>query len=220
MGMMYDEGFIFQVIVPLSISGFSLVLSMANILLNFSALCMSIDAEQRVADRVQQGSAGRLEEGKQRLTKTRDGEIDKIEKEFEGKTDAPSLVGKKQRMDTVNRQFELDLQNHNEDNLQVLEIELQDYRHRLKRIQEIMKGKGRVQAKQSTTLETYNDAMSALREKEEKINLDRNEKLKLVDDSLPAAAYQGEMERINNDANTKLNILKEQMRQMGEYYSS
>jgi len=181
---------------------------------------MSIDAEQRVADRVQQGSAGRLEEGKQKLTTTRDAEIDKIEKEFEGKTDAPSLVGKKQRMDTVNRQFELDLQNHNEDNLQVLEIELQDYRHRLKRIQEIMKGKGRVQAKQSTTLETFNDAMSALREKEEKINLDRNEKLRQVDDSLPAAAYQAEMERINNDANTKLNILKEQMRKMGEHYGS
>lgn len=140
---------------------------------------------------------------------------------IEGRTDAPSVCKKKEKTDAVHRQFELDLQKHAEDNLQVLEIELADYRHRLKRIQGIMKGKTKVTLKESSRIEAFNQAMAVLRDMEEKIERSRQERINELDaSSLTADQFQLVMEEIGNDTNRRLNTVKEEMRRLSEYYAS
>merc|ERR1712050_148262 len=92
--LMYEQGFMFQIIVPLSISGTSLALSVLNIYYNFSAVCMQIEGETRLADRILQRAAGQLEDGKRKLTEERDQQLAEIENRFGGKTYAPSIVKK------------------------------------------------------------------------------------------------------------------------------
>merc|ERR1712217_979523 len=92
--LMYEQGFIFQIMVPLSISGTSLALSVLNIYYNFSAVCVQIEAETRLADRILQRASGQLEEGKRQLIAQREQQLAEIENEFGGKTDPPSIVKK------------------------------------------------------------------------------------------------------------------------------
>merc|ERR1712151_391706 len=103
---------------------------------------MQIEGETRLADRILQRAAGKLEDGKRKLTEERDQQLAEIENKFGGKTDPPSIVRKGEESDNAHRRFAVGLQRLNESNLNALEIELMDFRARLKRIQDIMSQKG------------------------------------------------------------------------------
>jgi len=219
--LMYEQGFIFQILVPLSISGSSLALSVLNIYYNFSAVCVQIEAETRLADRILQRASGQLEEGKRQLIAQRETKLAEIEKTYAGRTDPPSIVAKRDEIENTSRRFAVDLQHLDADNMDALEVELVAFRSRVRRIQDIMRAKGTQKgvAGETSGVDQYNVTVDAWKAKEQKIIDIKQAAITNLDESLSAEDFEAAMEKINADADKKLKLLRGQRKKEAEAFN-
>lgn len=211
--MMHESGPSLNVLLPLSVSGVSLLLSVANVLLDFSSILTEIEAEQRLAEQIRNRSAGELATKKKGLLERRDEETNAVEREFGTRTDAPGMVEKQQQIQGVNNRYEINLQQLEGNNLNQLRLELDNYRNRLDQIKEIMGGRRKVNI--DTKLPAVDAWQEALRPFEiqiEKINEHMGQKLNQLDPTAMAAEdYDQQVREIQDDGARKVKIARDAM---------
>jgi hypothetical protein len=162
--MGYEFGLTFETVLPLSISSFSLLLSFANVTLDFAGILTEIEAERRLKDTILQASAGTLKRDKDVARATQEEEKTQIEQEFHGKNDASSLASKVARLKEVSDNYELRLHHIDTSNLNQLSTELRNYRVRVERIRRIVSGQDRLPLDQNHQNVTSVDAVIAGRQ--------------------------------------------------------
>jgi hypothetical protein len=211
--MMHEFGPSLNVILPLSVSGVSLLLSVANVLLDFSSILTEIEAEQRLADQIRNRSAGELATRKKDLIERRDEESNAVQKEFGTRTDAPGMVEKQQRLQGVNNRYEISLQQLESNNLNQLRLELDNYRNRLEQIKEIMSGRRKVHTDTKLpAVDAWQEALRPFENQIDKINEHMGQKLDQLDPTAMAAEdYDQQVREIQDDGGKKVKIARDAM---------
>jgi len=199
-------------LLPLCVSGVSLILSIFNIALDFSQMLSEIDYEQKLADNLESDSAAALASEKKALQEARDKKICTAKTEFE---ESQKTVFLKEKMTAAiadaDREYDIDLRTLNTNNVRRLEAELVNHRRRMQQIKKARTGR-----------------MPEAEVVQDPFNAEEYEKLKtrwqgIIDakkqvyeariDELDAKEdnYTSELLRISNDRDKELVILKTKM---------
>jgi len=163
-------------LLPLGISTFSLLLSLANVLLDFASMLSQLDEEKRIALNIENEIDAELHAQTKVLESRRDRALAAIDQRFVPDGGGFSLtavqkVARREEVETVNRGFETELLELNATGMERLSIGLRTFRAKLKKTAEIMKDKagvmprsnvGRDVARISEAKESYQDSMERL----------------------------------------------------------
>merc|ERR1712156_121578 len=125
----------------MGVSGTSFVLSVFNVVLDFSGILTAIEGERRMTERILQQSDGKLTASKKKAEETRERELDALEKEYENKKGPADRSEWEKKKQETSFRYESELQAIDEENVNILEIELQNYRRRIHRIKQVVTGK-------------------------------------------------------------------------------
>merc|ERR1712000_611084 len=163
-------------LLPLGISTLSLLLSLANVLLDFASMLSQLDEEKRIALNIENEIDAELHAQTKVLESRRDRALAAIDQRFVPDGGGFSLtavqkVARREEVETVNRGFETELLELNATGMERLSIGLRTFRAKLKKTAEIMKDKagvmprsnvGRDVARISEAKESYQDSMERL----------------------------------------------------------
>jgi len=132
-------------ILPLGISFCSLLLTLANIFLDFASILSELDEEKRLYDKIKTSCDSEQERKKTTLNQRREERINQLDMLFPIATSMQLTNGqkfeKKQLSDKINEDFQLGLMDLNAETTERLRIELSGYRVKLKTVKAIMAGK-------------------------------------------------------------------------------
>lgn len=219
--IMHEFGPSLNVLLPLSVSGVSLLLSVANVLLDFSSILTEIEAEQRLAEQIRNRSAGELATKKKGLLERRDEETNAVETQFGTRTDAPGMVEKQQRIQGVNNRYEISLQQLESNNLNQLRLELDNYRNRLEQIKEIMSGRRKVNVDTKLpAVDAWQEALRPFENQIDKINEHMGLKLAQLDPTaLSPEDYDQQVSEIREDGAKKIKIARDAIEAITENHA-
>lgn len=137
--MCREDGWELQTVLPLSVSSVSFILSLANVIFDFSCVLMEIEAEARMASAIKNRIDAAMEAQKARLLRTKDRKSAEINRRA---GDGPGeLVMKTSELDAVAREYQLMLDQLNQQILDELETEITSWQTKLKKERALLRGK-------------------------------------------------------------------------------
>lgn len=177
--------------VPLAISLVSLMLSICNILFNFSEVLTEMSQETRVKNDILIKMSAQEQSKKQNLKGELDKNMQKLDSKFAGKTTGKDILDKEDESKRLNAEYTQQLDAINQQTTDLLEVELVAYRERLEAIKYIMKGKRKNKegdqseiARTKQRRETIDHKIKALEDEklDEIANLEKGGVAKAIDD--------------------------------------
>lgn len=207
-----------EVLIPLTISGLSIVLSGFNVLLDFAGKLAKVENEQRMSDKIRRVNKTALTDKSAALKVDRDAKLDAIDKRYQAMP--PANIAAAQEQKTKEKQcikdsFAQDYQALNDGSAEELELELTEYREALVRERELLCGKSLVKRNAVSGESDFvvarrrGQQIATLRSQIEALAEEKMSKLKIDDPDFAAKAqtilkerYEkgavvAEMERVN-----------------------
>jgi len=217
-----DGSFRLQMMLPLGVAGTSFVLSVFNVALDFSGILTAIEGERRMTERILQQSDGKLTANKKKAEQTRERELDALEKCYENKKGPADRSEWDKKKEETRFRYESELQAIDEDNMNLLEIELQNYRNRIHRIKQVVTGK-RVdtKTKRASPNQEFEDAVAPLEDVKERILKRWQERMTALNenlDDMSADEFTRQMEEITKEKDDKLKGIAKQIDDLKEKY--
>jgi len=221
--LVMDGAWRLQMLLPLGISGVSFVLSVFNVVLDFSGILTAIEGERRITERILQQSEGKLNAAKKKAEATRDSELANLEKYYENKRGPADRSEWDKKKEETRFRYESELQDIDEDNVNLLEIELQNYRNRIVRIKQVVTGKRNI--KKNTDRLSPNQEfanakapLEAVRDRITKRWQEQIDKLNSEVDDMDADDFTRKMEQFTKEKEDKLKAITKQMDDLkGQY---
>lgn len=203
-----------EIVLPLSISGVSFLLSVANVAMDFSGVLTAIEGERRLKEQVLQASDNERIAQKRRAEQRRDADLQDLESQFQGRAGAADLVEKSKRKKEAMNLYQINVQDIEAQNLTLLEMELVNYRRRLESIKAVESGKSTYQPEAQTlgSLQEYDRATTPLKTAKDKIEQHAAEQLNLMDPTnMSGEEFGRAVEQIQREKMAKLRIIEEQL---------
>jgi len=122
----------FMNLVPISISCVSLLLTLANVFLNFSSILTSIEAEDALRVDIETRSADDLRRQKQVAQRKRDDEMQSIDQSAEA--GEVGFVKKQEAKNGIMATYEVELRDIEDNSIRILDMELDNYVYRLEQL--------------------------------------------------------------------------------------
>jgi hypothetical protein len=133
------------------------VLSLSNVLFDFSSVLMQIEAEERMAKQIKTRIDDQLEKEKLKLLQKKDDQSAVINKKYED-AGIGSLEQKRQELNAVAAQYQESLQMCCDEGIAQLEIEIKQYREKLRKERQLLRGKDIERADAKDGEDPENDA--------------------------------------------------------------
>merc|ERR1719503_56442 len=132
-----------NVLIPLIISGVSIVLSAFNVFLDFAGKLKTLETEKRISDKIQWTNKKMLADKCDKLKADRDSKLDAIDRAYDRNytSEEDALLQKNREKKAVNEAFALDWRTLNEAVSDLLQLELTEYRDSLVRERAILSGR-------------------------------------------------------------------------------
>jgi len=137
----HQNGPSINTVLPLMVSLVSLVLSFLNVLLNFSAILAELESERRMSETILHAAEGDRAKGHAEIKTTLDDDVNAVKAKYIGRQDSCSIAAKEQDIETARDRFQIEMLNVDRNNIEVLEIQLTNHRHRLARIKDVQAGR-------------------------------------------------------------------------------
>lgn len=204
------------VIMPLAVSLCSMLLSVANVLTNFSGLLNEIETEQRLADQIEQGSAAARAAEKKKHQTERDHALETLDMEFCTRTGPAAFCEQEERKRDIMNRYELKVQSAEDFNIEMLENELKTHRQRLQRTKEARKGKTTIDKNQQNKkgeLQEFENSMKVFQEKKEQIQQEADDTISKIDPTKSSPeAFEEQIHSIEQDRDRKLKVIDDQIK--------
>jgi hypothetical protein len=201
------------VLLPLGISGFSLVLSLFNVLLDFSGMLNEAEAEKRMRDEIIQNGEAKRQEQRAKIEKDMQNEIAQIDTYYQNKTGAADITEKQQKKRDVTNNHFLNIAEIERTELELLRAEIHLYRGRLQGIKDAMSGKHHVDVQQSAgSMAEFERRKEPFEKQKDAIGRDAQERIAALDPtSMTPTEFETQMDQITADANKKIALLDKQL---------
>jgi hypothetical protein len=194
-----------NVLLPMSVSGFSLLLSLANVFLDFAGILTQLDEEQRLQGSILTSSAAEQQREKKRLGDGRtqakqaveqehkdtlakirsERQAGKITAEEEAERTVPVKARRASENEEIEADYHVELATINESVLMKLKTELTAFRTQVKEVRKAMKGASTVQGQQAQSrVECHLEQRSAIEKKIQEIEADFKVKMEEIDVSV------------------------------------
>jgi len=212
-------------ILPLGISFCSLLLTLANIFLDFASILSELDEEKRLYAKIKTSCDSEQERKKNTLNHRREERINQLDVRFPVSTSIELTSGqkfeKKQLSEKINEDFQLGLMALNGATTERLRIELSGFRVKLKEVKAIMAGKTSEIKEHSGSageVQRIQDLSSMYSRMIDQIERKYANEISALDmDSIRADELDKTVEALMKDKNSKVSILKRQQQAlMGE----
>jgi len=204
-----ERNFSLFVILPLSISFCSLLLTAANIGLDFAGILNEVEAENRLKDTIQDRNASRMTSQKNRLKQEHDARMSKLEAEYQNQRGPVAQQEKQERRAAEFNSYTMDVAQIDDEAAEELRLEIYAYQRRLQMTKDAAKGTlkpGKVEIRNG--LQEYESRVSPLQKQLEKMDSDRQQRLDLVDASLDAKEYESQINAIDLEHSKKRELIE------------
>lgn len=202
------------VLLPLGISGLSLVLSLFNVLLDFSGMLNEAEGEKRMRDEIlQKGEAKRLKQ-REKSEADMEKEMAQIENLYQNRTGAADITEKQQKKRDVTNNHFLNIAEIERSELDLLRAELDLYRTRLQGIKDAMSGRqhDHVQQQAAGSMAEFERRKAPFEKQKEEVDRDAQERIAALEPTkITPAEYETQMNEITADANKKMALLDKQL---------
>lgn len=202
------------VLLPLGISGFSLVLSLFNVLLDFSGMLNEAEAEKRMKDEILQKGEANRQKQREKSEADMQKEMAQIDNLYQNRTGAADITEKQQKKRDVTNNHFLNIAEIERIQLELLRADLHLYRTRLQGIKDAMSGKQHNDVQQQTagSMAEYERRKAPFEKQKEEIDRDAQEQIAALDPkSLTPTEFETQMDKITADANKKIALLDKQL---------
>jgi len=199
-----------EVMLPLAISGVSMLLTVANVVMDFPGVLALIDGERRVKEQVLQSS----ESARVKAKKQAEAEREKANKTIDEKyptMGAADLVDKSKAKADAMTQYQLVIQEIERDNLNLLSMELGNYRTRVKRLQQVDRGRSVFKPSENggNAVDEYNNRRKPLEAQAKRIEDDAIKKTNELDAvALSVEEFEKRLKDINEEKTLKLKAIQ------------
>jgi len=209
------------ILLPLSISGFSLVLSLFNVLLDFSGMLQEAEAEKRIKDEILQKGDAQRQAQRKRCEDDMQTELDKIEADFQHKRGAADITEKNKKIEDVMHNHFLAIEAIEQHQLDALRADLQNYRMRLQGIKDAVRGKnsGPKQDEERGSMAEFKMHRQPFEKQKEEIARDLQERIGALDPTkMSAEDFKAKMAAITDDCKQKTALVDEQLRSIEDKF--
>jgi hypothetical protein len=197
-----------EVLLPLGTSLCSLVLSLSNVLLDFSGTLAEIEAEERFAEEIRTRNASKRTTDIKKFEDQLERETRRIESKYQGRTDVQAGIDKENELSSALSVYSHSVKGVEDKARDILTIEIKAYRSRLEQFKHVMKDLPRPSAQRRPS--AYEDCQRHIipyQEQKDSIRADIQGRVRALDSALPADEFEQALEAIHAEADTKLKIL-------------
>jgi hypothetical protein len=203
------------VMLPLGISMFSLVLSVLNVLMDFSGILSEIESEKRLAEEIKAKNENTRVADRKKYDDQLEAEKKRIDAKYAGRVDVAAGADKQKELKTATAVYSHGIKAVEDFAMDILNIEIHAYRTRLEQTKLAMTGVTTITEKRRGALEDFHQAVLPYQELKDKINVNIQAKIRQVDvDSMPADDFERAVEDIKADGDKKIKTLDEQINQI------
>lgn len=214
--LLAKEGdFRLYVVLPLSISFCSLLLTAANIGLDFAGILNEVEAENRLKDTIQDRNAARMTSQKKGLKQEHDARMNALEEKYKHQRDP---IAQKEKQDERAAEFNsymMDVANIDEEAAEELRSEIYSYQRRLQMTKDAASGivkPDRVEFRNG--LQEFESRLAPLQSQLEKIDDDRRRKIEVVDPTLDFEEYERQVNAIESEHGKKRKIIEDKIEEL------
>jgi len=192
-----------------------MLLSVANIMMDFSGLLNEIESEQRLADQIEQGSSAARASEKKKHENDRDRELTTLDTAFIGRTSPAEFCEQEERKQEIRNRCDLKVQLVEDASIEMLEKQLTIHRDRLQRIKGARKGRTTIDKyKQHKVgaLEEYEKSLKVFKAKKEQVQQEADKAITEIDPSeMSPEAFEEQIHNIEQGRDKKLNTIEGQI---------
>lgn len=201
---------------PLSVSGVSLILTVFNVMFGFSEILSRAYQEKALADHIKSQSEVVLASKKRDATIRKEADEAEIMRTFEDRYDVVSQEDRKKMLDRLNSRYEATLQDIEDSSIKELEIQLTNYRRRMKRIKDAMSKTSSKTLTRASDDEAYYAAIKPWEEKLREIEEYYKDMASNTDFRSPD--YESEIQALSLERESKLKAVKSQIEEIKDRY--
>jgi hypothetical protein len=204
-----EGDFRLHVVLPLSISFCSLLLTAANIGLDFAGILNEVEAENRLKDTIKDRNDARMASQKKRLKQASDARMNALEVEYQHQRGPVAQKEKQERRAAEFNSYMMDVANIDEESAEELRGEIYSYQRRLQMTKDAASGilkHDRVDFRNG--LQEFESRVAPLQSQLEKIDDDRQRKIEKVDHTLHSDEYEREVNAIDSEHGKKRQIIE------------
>jgi len=205
-------------ILPLSISMFSLFLSLTNIVCDFAGVLAQLDEETRLRDDILNKSSAALEQSKKELNRERDERERQIQEKFQGRNDSVAMAQKAAMLKESTDTYARDLDLKSSQNLEVVQVNLELFRDRVNAIKLQLRGR-RVQKPSDTEnpIEAFKRKQAPLLESKNLIDQEYTRSVEAINQKIatvPSTVLKQELDEAARERDARLSIINEQLERL------
>jgi len=196
------------------------VLSVANVLLDFSGILSEIENEKRLAQEILDKLESDRVQDKTRLDTQFQEKKRVIAAEYADRTTAVDVLQKSKEMDEATRAHSLAMAAMEKSNMEVLSIEICMYRRRLQNTKQALSGKTEEETQPNFTgaLDSYERHMQPLETQKQNLQRLYNDQINNLDMSKNADELKLEMQKLEEDYNNKMKMLNDRIQRVKEAF--
>merc|ERR1712226_1213409 len=147
------------------------MLTLANIFLDFSAILVQLEGEQRLVEKIQTQNEAERAAGRRKAEQARDSALRELDQQFAGRSGADT-VERNLAKERVQNEYTEAVRDVEKDSLRQIEIELSLFKERVQRMKKLQRRKtpsGNKENKAGTSADSYSRARGALEDKKKQI---------------------------------------------------
>jgi len=208
-----------QMVLPLAVSFISFLLSVMNVIKDFSGMLSAIEGERFVKEQFLQASENDLATQKRKELERRDALLQQIEDDFGQKTGGADLDEKMKRRKEALEIYYMNTQQIQQENMNLLQMELILYRYRLQSIKDAENGKAKApaEAKDPESVINFRHAILPLENQRSKINEVATEDTEKLDPR--SAKFSEEFDQIQTHRRKRIREVEVQIANMREEFA-
>jgi len=200
----WDLGFL----MPLAVSSVSMMLTLANIFLDFSAILVQLEGEQRLVEKIQTQNEAERVAARKKAEQARDRGLRGLEEQFAG-TSGAAVMERSQARERIQNEYIEEVREIESDSMRKIEIELTIFKTRVQRMKQIQRKRVPTDHKnKEKSHDSYSRAKSTLEDKKKQIQDKATQDVEELDlEALSAEQLKEEVARIQTQATLKQQVI-------------
>lgn len=217
--MLATDGFSLMTALPLAVSLLSFVLSLANVIFDFSAVLLQIEMEERMGQTIKSRIDASQSTQRRRLVNEKDKDEAEIRRKYKG-TEAETLLKKADELEKLNTAFATEINSLDKQMLREMEMEITAWQRKLQQERDLLQGKSSTGKDSADTgsdslqraLDDRNCKYEFAKTMDAKIKeVEENARKKISDLDIASENFHEEVDHIVNNKKRQVQILKQAM---------
>jgi len=217
--MLVIDGFTMMTVLPLAVSLLSFVLSLANVIFDFSAVLLQLEMEERMGQTIKSRINASQSTQRRRLVNEKDKDEAEIRRKYKG-TQSEILLKKADELEKLNTAYATEIGSLDKQMFREMEMEITAWQRKLQQERDLLQGKS---STEKVTTEQFSDSLQrALDDKNMKQEfaktmdakikeVEENARKKIDDLNTESENFQEELDHIITNKRRRVQILQQAM---------